>query len=76
MSAASTIESSCSERRRRIGSEAIVSSGPRDRVPRIPERKLLPRRRRSAGTVGDVGAPSRTQPYSTAVSAHSGQTST
>ena len=75
MSAASTIESSCSERRRRIGSEAIVSSGPRGRVPRIPERKL-PRRRRSAGTVGEVGAPSRTQPYSTAVSAHSGQTST
>ncbi len=76
-SAASTIASSCSESRRRIGSEAIVSSTARGRVPSSVGETA--RRRVCAaplGTVGVVGAPSRIQPYSTAVSAQSGQTST
>ena len=59
-----------------MGSDATVSSGMRGPVPMIFASQLPPRRRRSAGTVGVVGAPSRTQPYSTAVSAHKGQTST
>jgi len=76
-SAASTIASSCGESRRRIGSGAIVSSTSRGRVPMIVARmpRLFPRRR-SVGTVGVVGAPSRIHTYSTAVSAQSGQTST
>jgi hypothetical protein len=45
-------------------------------VPRIAASQPPPRRFRSGETIGVVGAPSRTQPYSTAASAHSGQTST
>src|SRR5207342_1266204 len=75
-SAASTIASSCSDNRRRIGSEATTVSTSRGRVPSSVWSQLDLRRRRSAGTVGDVGEPSRTQPYSIAVSAHSGHTST
>src|SRR5581483_4057724 len=76
-SAASTMASSCSERRRRIGSGAIVSDDWRGVVPSSVASKPRPRpRRRASGIVGEVGAPSRIQPYSTAVSAQSGQTST
>src|SRR6478736_7990583 len=73
---ASTIATSASDRRRRIGSDATVSSTDLGRVPSSFETQPPARRFRSAGTVGVVGAPSRTQPYSSAVSAHSGQTST
>src|SRR5689334_15652321 len=75
-SAAPIIACSWSERRRRIGSATIVSSEARGRVPRNEESHPLLRRLRSGATVGVVGAPSRNQPCSTAVSAHSGQTST
>ncbi len=75
-SAASTIACSWSESRRRIGSLAIVSSTVFGRVPSRLASSPPPRRRRSVGTVGEVGAPSRSHPYSTAVSAQSGQTST
>src|SRR6266566_678919 len=71
--AASTIASSCSESRRRIGADATVSSTARGREPRRVCSQPWLFRLRSTGTVGDVGAPSRTQPYSIAVSAHSGQ---
>src|SRR5262249_42541971 len=73
-SAASTIASSASERRRRNGSLAI--GGPAGlRTPREPasEKGL---RLRSAGIVGVDGAPSFSQPYSSAVSRQSWQTST
>src|SRR3954454_5666374 len=75
-SAAPTIACSWSERRRRIGSATIVSSAVRGRVPRIVASHPPLRRLRSGGTVGVVGAPSRSQPCSTAASAHRGHTST
>src|SRR3954454_2043998 len=75
-SAALIIACSWSESRRRIGSETIASSAVRGRVPRSVASQPPPRRFRSGETIGVVGAPSRTQPYSTAASAHSGQTST
>src|SRR4051794_12344586 len=74
-SAASTVASSGSERRRRIGSVATGSWAGLFGIPsRLAREKRL--RLRTAGIVGVVGAPSLTQPYSTAVSWQSGQTST
>src|SRR6266850_1565812 len=75
-SAAPIIACSWSESRRRIGSATIVSSDVRGRVPSSVENHPPARRLRSGETIGEVGAPSRTQPYSTAASAQSGQTST
>src|SRR6185369_1876069 len=63
-SAASTIASSASDRRRRIGSVAIGASA----AARTP-RKLLSENRlrlRSGAIVGVVGEPSFSQPYSCA----------
>src|SRR5437764_1848280 len=75
-SAPPIIACSWSESRRRIGSATIVSSAARDRVPSSEASQPPPRRLRSGETIGVVGAPSRSQPYSTAASAQSGQTST
>src|SRR3954463_1029453 len=76
-SAALTIACSWSESRRRIGSATIIfSSVVRGRVPRIGGSQPPPRRLRSVVTIGVVGAPSRSHPYSIAASAQSGQTST
>src|SRR5215218_8568412 len=74
-SAASTIASSGCESLRRIGSGAIGSDGA-FAVPINAASESRRRRRRSGETVGVVGAPSFTQPYSSAVSWQSGQTST
>src|SRR5829696_1536937 len=74
-SAAWTSASSSSERRRKIGS-ATTGSGS-SRFGENRRRRLGPRlRRRSAATVGVDGVPSLSQPYSSAMSLHSGQTST
>src|SRR5438105_2769886 len=74
-SAASTIASSGSERRRRIGSLATGSAGSgrlvSNRLP-SPRRRL----RGSVSTIGVVGLPSLSQPDSAAMSWQSGQTST
>jgi hypothetical protein len=73
-SAASTIASSASDKRRRNGSLAIGASAAA-RTPRnVPSEKRL--RLRSGAIVGVVGAPSFRQPYSSAVSRQSWQTST
>ncbi len=73
-SAASTIASSGSDSRRRIGSDATGASCGGRRVSKIePSRRRF---RRASGTVGLVGLPSFSQPYSTAWSWQSGQTST
>jgi hypothetical protein len=58
-----------------MGSGATVCSGLGRRGSKI-EARLRRRRRRASGTVGVVGLPSFTQPYSTAWSWQSGQTST
>src|SRR5215831_17430277 len=73
-SAASTTASSASDRRRRNGSLAIgVSAAPRTPRNVESENRL---RRRSGGIVGVDGEPSFSQPYSSAVSRQSWQTST
>ena len=74
-SAASTIASSDSESRRRIGSLATgASAGTRAPSSDASEKRVV--RRRSGGIVGVVGEPSLTQPYSAAASWQSGHTST
>src|SRR5215212_5736277 len=73
-SAASTIASSGGDSLRRIGSGAIGSEGA-FAVP-ISAASDRRRRRRSGETVGVVGAPSFTHPYSSASSWQSEQTST
>ena len=73
-SAASTIASSASESRRRIGSFAIGASAAGLAPSSDASEKRV--RLRSAAIVGVVGEPSFTQPDSSAVSWHSGHTST
>jgi hypothetical protein len=72
-SAASTIASSGSESRRRIGWLATGSSAAARPSTPAREKRFL---RRSFGIVSVVGAPSFTQPYSSAASLQSGHTST
>ena len=77
MSAASSSATSSTESRRRIGSGgAIESSAPARLRPSSSPSPRRRRRLRSPTTVGTVGVPSLIQPWSSAVSWQSGQTST
>ena len=75
-SAASTTSRSGSERRRRIGSSATGASATAALRASNRLERLSRRRGRSVETVGVVGLPSFSQPYSSAMSWQSGQTST
>src|SRR5919204_4736938 len=75
-SAASTTSRSGSDRRRRIGSSATGASATAAFRASNRLERLNRRRGRSVETVGVVGLPSRNQPYSSAMSWQSGQTST
>src|SRR6478736_4657562 len=75
-SAASTTSRTGSERRRRIGSSATGDSETESLRASNRLERLSRRRGRSVETVGVVGLPSFSQPYSCAMSWQSGHTST